>query len=241
VDGKQYIGLGLSITHAIRMNSYGLPYVDKKSDKALLDTDKFKKIVDTLVVRPTLANGYKEYIASLKKTFNNNNFMKDKNMAMFVMNYGLQDQKDFATFNWDMYPLPVFADQPKIGSQPYPNILFVTSLSKYKDQAVEVLKFLTSDEYQMITSKKGYITVLKDEKIKKAFAQELGYKDKNVANAVFYNKYASVAPKTEYDNIASRSFNKQVMKLIQGETDLNTALRTAEEETNKGIETEKSK
>jgi multiple sugar transport system substrate-binding protein len=239
-NGVQYIGLGLSVGHALLMNSLSLPYIDKNTGKAAINNDSYKRLVETLVLRPTQAAGYKERIRAINRTFNNDDFMKDRHMAMFVMNYGLQDQKDFQEFNWDMAPLPTFPEKPGIGTQPYPNILFVTATSKYKDQAVEVLKFLTSDEYQLDMAKRGFIPILKDEKIRKAFAQDMGYKDKNVVNAVFYNKVAATAPKTKYDGIVSGALNKQLIGLIKGEVDLNTALRQAEEEANKGIEAAKS-
>jgi multiple sugar transport system substrate-binding protein len=240
-NGVQYIGLGLSIGHALNLNSYSLGYVDPKTEKAAINNDSFKKLVETIVLGPTRAPGYKEKIASINRTFNNNDFMKEKTMGMFVMNFGLQDQQDFQTFEWDMAPLPVFKDKPRVGTQPYPNILFVTSFSKYKDQAVRVLQYLTSDEYQMSLSVRGYAPVVKNKEIREAFNRETKFKDKNLANAMFYNQFASPSAKTRYDGAVSGPFNSQLVKLILGETDVNTALRVAEEEGNKNIEAQKNK
>ncbi|CAG7648653.1 ABC transporter substrate-binding protein [Paenibacillus allorhizosphaerae] len=239
-SGTQYIGLGLSISHAVGMSSLSLPYVDKKTEKAAINNDNFKKLMETLVVKPSQADGYKETIASLKRTFNNDDFMKTRTMAMFIMNYGLQDQTSFNEFQWDMAPLPVFKENPTVGTQPYPGILFVSKTSKYKDQAVEVLKYLTSDEYQLDLSKRGFIPVLKDEKIKKAFGQSLPYKDKNIVNAVFSKSLAPTAPKTKYDGAVNGALGKQYVKMVTGEVDVNSALRAAEEEGNKGIESAKA-
>jgi multiple sugar transport system substrate-binding protein len=238
--GVQYIGLGLSNNHALLMNSLSLPFVDKKTEKPAINNDNYKKLMETLIMKPAQADGYKQYITSIKRAFNNNDFMKDRRMGMFVMNYGLQDQGDFKEFNWDMAPLPVFPEKPGIGSQPYPNILFVNSTSKYKEQAVEVLGYLTSNEYQLDMSKKGFAPVLKDETIRKAFGQEVSYKDKNIVNALFYNKFAPSAAKTKYDSAVNSALTKQILLLVGGETDINSALRAADEEAAKSIETMKT-
>ncbi|CAG7608455.1 hypothetical protein PAESOLCIP111_01065 [Paenibacillus solanacearum] len=240
-DGVQYIGLGLSPHHAILMNSLSAPFVDKTTEKAAVNNETFKNLLDTLVIKPTLVDGYKDAVTAIKSTINNNTFMKDRTVAMFIMNYGLQDQDYFKEFNWDMAPLPVFKEKPGIGSQPYPAVLCLSSSSKYKDQAMEMLKYLTSDEYQLDLSKRGFVPVLKDEKIKKAFAQDLGsYKNKNVVNALFFNQTAPSAPKTQYDAMVTNALIKQYLPLITGNTDVNTALRTAEEEANKSIQDAKN-
>ena len=240
-NGTQYIGLGPSFTHAISMSSYSLPFVDKATEKAAINNDKFKKIVETLIMAPAKAVGYKERIAVLKRMFNNDDFMKERNIAMFVMNFGLQGQKDFESLDWDMAALPVFKELPGVGTQPYPNFLFISNASKYKDQAMEVLKYVTSDDVQMALSKKGYIPVLKNESIRNAFAQDSNVKNKNVVKAVFANKFAPPIARTRYDGKVTGPLQTNVMKAILGEIDLNTALRVAEEEANKAIEAEKKK
>jgi multiple sugar transport system substrate-binding protein len=240
-NGRQYIGLGPSISHLLSMNSYSLPFVDKSTNKAAINNDNYKKLVQTLAIAPTQTPGYREKVASIKRTFNNDDFMKEKFIAMYIMNFGLQGQKGFEDLNWDIVSVPVFKDNPGVGTQPYPNILFVTSTSKYKDQAMEVLKFLTSDEHQMALSRKGYIPVLKNEDIKKAFAQDSSFKDKNVVKAVFTNKFAPSIKRTKYDGKVTGNLLKQITQVILGEEDLNTALKTAEEEANKAIEAEMEK
>ncbi|CAG7614767.1 ABC transporter substrate-binding protein [Paenibacillus allorhizosphaerae] len=240
-NGTQYIGLGQSYIHVLSMNAYSLPFVDKATEKAAINSDKYKKIVDTLIMAPAKAIGYKEQIATLKRLFNNNDFMKERNIAMYVMNFGLQGQKDFESLDWDMAALPVFKDNPGMGTQPYPNFLFISNASKYKDQAMEVLKYVTSDETQLALSKKGYIPVLKNESIKNAFAQDSNVKNKNVVKAVFTNKFASPIARTKYDGKLNSPLQTNLIKAILGEIDLNTALRQTEEEVNKAIEAEKKK
>lgn len=234
-NGRQYIGLAASVQHALSMNAYSLPYVDKTTDKAAVNNDKYKKIVETLVLAPAQDPGYKEKVRLLKRTFMSDDYSKDQYIAMFVMNYGLQNNMEFDTFNWDMAALPVFKENPGIGTQPYPDFYFITQTSKYKEQAMEVLKYLTSDEVQMEMSKKGHVPVLKNESIKKAFAQDSKFKNKNVVNALFTNKYASPISRTKYDSKVNGQLLSHAYRAILGDEDLNTALRLAEEEANKAI------
>ncbi|WP_218092357.1 ABC transporter substrate-binding protein [Paenibacillus solanacearum] len=237
-DGRQYIGLGVSIDHMLTMNPYSLPYVNSSTEKAAIRTEAYRKMVSKSIVEPTEASGYRDYLKSLKRTLNNNDFMKEKNVAMFVMNFYLQLQPDFETFNWDMVSLPTFGDLPSIGSQPYPNGLFLTSTSKYKDQGMEVLNYLVSDEFQTTLSKKGFVPVVKNEAVRKAFGQDSPFKDKNMIPAVFTNKPAAPIERYIHDRLVASPLTKQLARVMMGETDLNTALQMAEEEANKALEAE---
>ncbi|GAA3409037.1 ABC transporter substrate-binding protein [Paenibacillus hodogayensis] len=235
-DGIQYIGLGVSIQHMLTMNPYSLPFVSETTGKAAIDTDAFRKLVTKTILEPTEADGYRPYLASLNRTFNNDNFMKDKNMAMFVMNFYLQLQPDFNTFNWGIASLPVFGDLPGVGSQPYPNGLFITSTSKYKDQGMEVLKFMVSDEFQMELSRKGFIPVVKTKAVRDAFAQDTAFKDKQVVDALFTNKPAAPMVRSAYEGLVTAPLGANLTKVMTGEMDLNTALRVTEEQGNKALE-----
>lgn len=238
-NGTQYIGLGPSLNHILSMNSFSLPYVDKTTERAAIHNDKYKKIVETLALAPAQADGYREKVAALNRPFNNDDFMKERFIAMFFMNYGLQDQEAFSTMNWDMAALPVFRDNPGVGTQPYPNLMFIANQSKYKDQALEVLKYITSDDYQMTSSRKGFIPVLKNEAIMNAFGQDTKHKDKNLAKAMFTNKFAAPIVRTPYDSHVNGPLLKNITSVIKGEMDLNTALRMTEESANKAIEAAK--
>lgn len=235
-NGTQYIGLGPSLNHILSMNSYSLPYVDKTTGRAAINNDKYKKLVETLALAPAQADGYKEKVAAINRPFNNDDFMKERFIAMFFMNYGLQDNDAFTTMNWDMAAIPVFRDNPGVGTQPYPNLMFIANQSKNKDQALEVLNYITSDEYQMASSRKGFIPVLKNESIMNVFGQDTKHKDKNLVKAIFANKFADPIVRTRYDSSVNGPLLKNITSVIKGDMDLNTALRTTEESANKAIE-----
>lgn len=238
-NGRQYIGLASSPFHMLSMSAYSLPYVDAQTEKVALNNDSFKKLLETLILAPATAPGYKETVAELKRMPFNDDFSKHQNMAMYVMNFGLQNGADFDNLNWNMAALPVFKEKPGIGTQPYPDSYFLSKSSKHKDQAMEVLKYLVSDEFQMEMSKRGIVPVLRNEKIKQAFAQETKYRDKNVVNALFFNTYAPPIVRTKHDLLISGLLNNHLLKVMTGEEDLNTALRKTEEDGNKAIEARK--
>ncbi|MEF3308481.1 extracellular solute-binding protein [Paenibacillus sp. GYB004] len=235
-DGIQYLGLGVSINHMLTMNPYSLPFVDETGAKAAINNDAFRKLIRKSILEPTEANGYRQYLTSVNKTINNDNFMKDKNLAMFVMNFYLQLQPDFNTFNWGIASLPVFGDLPGVGSQPYPNGLFITSTSKYKDQGMEVLKFLVSDDFQMQLSRKGFIPVVKTKAVRDAFAQDTTFKDKQIVEALYTNKPAAPMARSANEGLVLSPLGANLAKVIMGQMDLNTALRQTEEQGNKALE-----
>ncbi|ULL16629.1 extracellular solute-binding protein [Paenibacillus sp. H1-7] len=235
-DGRQYVGLGISVDHMLMMNPYSLPFVNETTGKAALNNEAYRKLVSKSIIDPISGEGYQQHLATLKRTLNNDDFMKEKNVAMFVMNFYLQLQPDFDTFNWDMVSLPVFPDLPGVGTQPYPNGLFLTNISKYKDQAMEVLKYTVSDEFQTMLSRKGFVPVVKSEAVRSVFAKDTAFKDKQLIPAMFTNKPARPIYHSDMEGLVTAPLKSNLMKVMTGETDLNTALRDAEEQANKAME-----
>ncbi|UQZ83466.1 Bacterial extracellular solute-binding protein [Paenibacillus konkukensis] len=239
-DGVQYMGLVISPPHLLRMNSYSLPVLDSASGQPNFGNPKMLQLLQTTVVRAAEDDGYRTVVRD-KGLPANDGFSKQRNVAMYVMNYGLQNGKDFEGLNWDVVSLPTFKDLPGVGTQPYPNFMFISANSKKKEQAMEYIKALTSDAFQSYYAKSGRIPVLKSDEIKKLFATETAYKDKNVKNALYSNKYAAPAPKSKYDSLVERSFNKQSKNIILNNPDLNTVLATIQEDAVKTVEAEKKK
>jgi ABC-type glycerol-3-phosphate transport system substrate-binding protein len=240
-DGQvQYLGLGLSQGHYMRMNQFSLPYMDPATQKATINSDSWKQIFQTIYMNPAEPSEYRAYIEgnSGKVPFTDE-FVKTKVLAMDGL-LSNSPTTEWNNINWDMVSLPAFKSLPDIGSQSYPTYYSVTSISKHQDQAMEVIKYLTSDEFQMTLSKKGIMPVMKDEAFKNALGQEGKFKDKHY-KAVYYNKFAPIAPKSVYDLDIEKFYRKDISDLVLGKTDLNTVLRTAEEAANKKITERKNK
>ncbi|CAG7637901.1 ABC transporter substrate-binding protein [Paenibacillus allorhizosphaerae] len=236
-DGKQYLGLTVSPTHLFRMNQFSLPYVEPGKDTPTVNRDPWKKLLQKTIIEPAADEGYKAKIIELKnKLPYREALLKEQYMAMFVflssMPFTVPDE--IAPLNWDMVSLPTFSEMPGIGSQAYPTYFSVTAMSKNKEAAMEVIKFLGSDEYQTEMARKGTMPVLNNESIKKLLGQDTQFKDKNF-NAVFHNKFAPISPKTIYDVSIEKILTNKLVPLAKQEIDINTALRTAEDEANKSI------
>jgi len=137
--------------------------------------------------------------------------------------------------NWDMVSLPTFKEVPGIGSQSYPTYFSIASISEHKEEALEIMKYLISDEYQMSASKQGYMTVLDNRSVQQALGQEAKTKDKNL-KSMFLNKLPAIPLKTLYDSKAENALNRSISSVVLGKTDINSYFRESEEAANKGIE-----
>jgi ABC-type glycerol-3-phosphate transport system substrate-binding protein len=233
--GKQYYGFAYYLDHLVRMNQLSLPYLDSKMEKAAINNDKWKNFIQTTVLNQVLSAGYQS--GMLKDLQGNlpggDQFAKTQEAPIYLYQTNLLF-KEMPSFNWDITTIPTFKEAPGVGSEPYPTYFSIAKISKYKEQALEVIKYLTSDEFQMEASKKGLVPVLKNESVKKAFGQASQFKGKHF-EAIFYNKMAPIMTKTPYDDDVENPLKQAILEVARGNTDINTALRTAEEEGNKAI------
>ncbi|MDF2719374.1 MAG: extracellular solute-binding protein family 1, partial [Paenibacillus sp.] len=122
------------------------------------------------------------------------------------------------------------------GSQPYPVIITVAPTSQHRDEAFQSIAQLLTDEVQTaITSDFAAITPLKSQAVKEAFGRNVAqWKGKNVS-AIAALKPAAPARAGVFDSNATSAMSNAVLTVIAGETDLNSALRTAEEQATKKI------
>ncbi|MEF3309685.1 extracellular solute-binding protein [Paenibacillus sp. GYB004] len=241
--GKQYQGFTTSPIHLIRMNPYSLGTADLKTDTPLINKDeKWKRLYQTLFIDPANDEGYRAGLAQLTWPSNVNEFMKTQTSAMFayLSSYYMISPTELRAMNWDMVSLPTFKDAPNIGSQAYPSYFGVTAMSKYKDQAMDVLNYMTSDEAQTELARKGIIPVVTNDAVRKSLGQDSEFKSKNL-QAIFRNKFAPIPPKAPYDSNLVTLYGKYVLEMERGTIDINTAFRKVEEESVKAIAEYKSR
>jgi multiple sugar transport system substrate-binding protein len=229
--GVQYQGFGFNVGFMMQNNQLSAPFVDPKTNKALLDSNKWKTWFNTM-------KGFYENGIIVGGT---NNFFKDKTLAMFADQNIISTLVDPAnsTLKWDMVTLPSFKEAPGVGIQLNSPGYFITPSSKVKDQAFQAISVLLSDESQTTQAKLGRDTVLKDPAIKK----QLGYdfsvlRNKNTA-AFYKNKIAKTPEVTLFDGIARTVLAAKFNAVTSGQTDVNTALREAAEEATQKIEAQK--
>src|SRR5690606_2238243 len=124
-----------------------------------------------------------------------NDFVKEQTVGMFGYLSSLVYvwEENLKEVNWDMVSWPTLDSNKGVGSQSYPSYFGITSVAKEKEAAMEVLKFMVSDEFQTQMARNGIMPVLKNEAIQKELGKDSFYKDRNW-QAVFYNKFAPIPP-----------------------------------------------
>jgi multiple sugar transport system substrate-binding protein len=236
-EGIRYRGLNPG---GADLMGYGLalPYADPKTNKGLLETDSWKTVVGKaaeIYSQPGWLEG------KLPDGQGQNDFLKLKDTAMlgaWTILGSLEEMQQ--GINWDMVTLPNFKEKQGNSREVDFHILMVSKTSKHQDQAYQLISSLTSPEVQELINKSGSLPVIKKtEEHKKTFGSDMtSIKGKNI-NAVFGVKANSLhSPYTPYDGEARKQIVSAAYEAGSGNTDVNSALRSAQEKTNKYIETE---
>jgi multiple sugar transport system substrate-binding protein len=119
--------------------------------------------------------------------------------------------------------------------------MLVTSTSKHQDDAFLVISEFLSDEVQTARSRDaGTETVLKKQSVKDQFMKGLDYAAGKNIGAFFKLSAAVPGEATIYDYRGIYNTNTGLIRLLQKAKDINTALRDAEDQTNKEIQEIKS-
>lgn len=230
-DKKQYYGVRMHPTF-FRRSPHSLEFVDPKTKKAIFNNELGKQVAEMY-----LRQYEKSDIPGLAPD-GAKMFFEDRVLAMWMgLGASYNDPKRYAGLDWDMAPIPVLPERGHISVQPYPDYMYLSSTSKHKDLAVQAMEFFTSDSFQMERSKNAYTTPLKSSEIKAAFGQNAElFNGKNIS-AMSPLKYAPAASYDQYMNQAAAIIiPKHVHNVRDGKTDINSALRQAEEEVNQYIE-----
>lgn len=239
-DGTQYLGLVGNTGHMTLMNNFSLPYVDPKEGKSTLNNEKWKIVMESVFKGEAQDPGFQNYVRENKnKMPGKDEFTKKRNLATYVYFSELATDANMKGINFDIVSSPTYKELPNVGAQPIPTYAILAKTSRHKEEAMEVIKYLSSDEYQLERAKLGFITPLKNPEVRKAMGS--GYDQKLNWNAVFYNPFAAVPAKGSFENIGEKPLVSLVPDYILGNKDLNTVMREAEETANKAIEAEKRK
>ncbi|TNJ63997.1 extracellular solute-binding protein [Paenibacillus hemerocallicola] len=230
--GVQYRGLTIAFQHLMFLNQLSAPHVDGTTNKALFTADKFVRSFENL------ARFYKIPGNELPNNkFNlgtqREPFYKSLDIAMFLSLSG--SGTTFGDMNWDAVQLPFLADAPNVGPQAYPNYFYITSMSKKRDAAFQVLDYVTSLDYQTWLAERGAFPVIRDpaKLMEKFGASNPIYKGKRVSSLV-PGKFAVPTMKTRYQDITDKEVLEALGQYAAGK-DVNTALREAAERADKAI------
>jgi multiple sugar transport system substrate-binding protein len=240
--GISYRGMVVAFQALTVHNQLSLQYIDPKSNKALFAAnDSWQKHVNNLT-RFYKIPGNEVDSATIQGAAQNTFFYKDKVAAMFSTVAGASVFATNPTVNMDVATIPTYPELPGISGRPSSGVFGVSALSKHKEEAFQVLMYLTSKEYQLQRSKLGAITVLSnDADIRQAFGTEdASLKGKHI-QAINPSRFAAPGKASDYDHLALPNIINQMNAVAEGKLDVNTALRTANEATEKAIEDAKAK
>ncbi|GAA3399767.1 ABC transporter substrate-binding protein [Paenibacillus hodogayensis] len=142
--------------------------------------------------------------------------------------------------NWDMVTMPTYEQVPGKSFQVDSHNLSISSLSKHKEAAFQVIAYMTSKEIQMDISRSGYVSSLVDPEPQKVFGENLqSLKGKNT-EAIFKLQSAPLYKVHAYDSIVRAELAKALNEVLTGK-DINSALRDANDRADKLLEQQKKR
>ncbi|CAG7610790.1 hypothetical protein PAESOLCIP111_01288 [Paenibacillus solanacearum] len=235
-DGVQYIGWDPRFPDHI-ISPYTQPFVDPKTNKALVDIPLYRKILELFQAHydiPGIVSG-KSY------AYAEDVFIKDKRLAMQadwvlkILSQLLEAEEKGGAPSWDLVTNPTFEDKKGKGRHALSDMLVITKRSEHKEQAMQVIQMITSQESQMLMSKFFRIPVLNDPEIVKAFGTESPLlKDKNLAAITKYAPTPTPTPNI-YDKEVQNLIRNMRAQMALNKKDINTVLRETQEAADKKI------
>jgi multiple sugar transport system substrate-binding protein len=222
-NGIQYYGFQFNQQNMTYKNQMALAFVDRKTNKAIVNTDQWAKWMRTM--------GEFSFVEGNKPGNGQNLFLKDQTLAMYTgpslltllpdaMKNGLQ---------WGIVSLPDFDGMKGAGTQMNAPYFAIPPTSEHKDEAFQFLSVLLSEEVQTNLAAIGSIPVIQSEKAEKALGSAYPELRDNNLQAFFKDTIAKPQPYTRYDSTAANLLFKQLEEYQKGNKDVNTALRDAEE------------
>jgi multiple sugar transport system substrate-binding protein len=205
-----------------------------KDGKPNVNNEQWKKVLELAKAIESIPGN-----APVPNVHPRNQFIKDRNLAMFATgyNFNLLAQDAAAGLNWDLAQYPSHPDKPNVAGMVDEHVIFVTKTSKHKDAAFRVIEILTSDEVQKkMTRASGKLSVLKDTSIRRELGADMPALKGKHLEAIFKGTYIPAYTASSKYPDAGKILGEQVTKYLNGEQDVNTALRAAEEGIQKYIQ-----
>ncbi|CAG7626109.1 hypothetical protein PAESOLCIP111_02796 [Paenibacillus solanacearum] len=242
VDGIQYLGLNPGRPYVLS-TQLDQQWVDLKTNKPAVQTDGWKQTFDTMKQIYSIPGN----LPSVKNQFwDINPTMMNKKiqaMAMVWWNGLLLNvnklNKTGDTLNWDIVTTPVFESAPKQAPFLDQFVWSISSQSKHKDAAFDVIHYLTSTEMQKKLAESGYIPSLIEDNVRRSLgAENTALQGKNL-QSLFKSTYAK--PMVPVNFNANALMNATYEDVMYKNEDVNTALRKLDEAMLKANEENRAK
>jgi multiple sugar transport system substrate-binding protein len=229
-DGLKYQGLTIQYYNIIG-SQLNMEVLDKNGKSSMSKWLKPATLIKQIYSIPGNEGTIPGSIASMM-----NPFYKGS-LAMVAANPAvmLGAAKDHVDLQWDLATTPTFPEAPNM--DPYMNygFLSISPTSKHQEEAFKVIAYLNSDEVQLQYSREAYPPVLANPEIQKQFAAELPeLKGKNLP-ALFKHKQSDPYVNPYFDSSIDTLVKSGFNNMIKGTTDINTSLRTLDEEIDKKV------
>ncbi|CAG7608302.1 hypothetical protein PAESOLCIP111_01048 [Paenibacillus solanacearum] len=229
-NGVNYYGLNPS-SNGFLKSQLQLPVFDK-DDKAQLHTQGWQLLASTWkAIYDIPGNNATGAARDL--------FSKDRNTAMLINNSSWLLRNSLPDFNWDYVTMPTFDN--KLVSDLFGSSFSITSGSKVKDAAFQVISLYYSDEVQTAISKDAALVIgstVPD--IQKQYGVNVAAAQGKNVKADFGGQAATKVVEP-FDYVANPILNEAFNAIAAGKTDINTALREAEEKVNLKVLEEKAR
>jgi len=221
VDGVQYYGLDLDQPHDM-WTQFSDTNIDPETDK-----------VD-------ISDNYRRYLEYIDDVFSIPGYPTDEPSEM-LHNWGsLFDEGDIAMYtgktafldhdNIDIAAYPTWEGEEFEGLKPEPNTsaYAITEPNEHKEETLEVIAYLLSDEVQTEKSKKGTASILINEDILEVYGDDNeDLKNKNT-DSLFMNEYATGLEK--YSEHGDGENWEAPLEWVDSDQDINEFLRELKEE-----------
>jgi multiple sugar transport system substrate-binding protein len=237
--GQQYRGFDFGPTFFLGFNQLSLPYVDPKTEKAAVGTDAWRQIFETYGKFYRIPGNESNPQRTENDFYGNKTLAMRAGTTMFPVLLDLE--KKGQPMNFDIVSFPTFPEAPKTGLQTVTAGFGLPPHSKHKEQAMQIISLMLSEEVQKEGAEIFRLPVIRSEAAMNAIGKFYPSLAKINVKALTYNTNALTKVVTPYDDIAKSVMVQKFNEFKQGSKDVNTVLREAEADINKKITEEKSK
>lgn len=238
--GEVFRGFSGNLLGMLRDNPFSVPILDPSRD-GLAEESTWQRIFTEFMKLYTIPNNkIGDTIALEGAAFNTGKVAMQAHLhSVYLV---LPEEID-----WDIVSFPTMNGAPAVTSQRGPAYWSITSTNKHKEESFEVIMEMLSDEIQTTDSRMGIPSTLADTNVNKVLGSDHPiYSQKNMG-AVHYHQSSTPTPKRKSDLIdIPLSQQASVMQgafhnAAIGNSDINTALREANEKLVQLVNEEKEK
>ncbi len=218
-------------------------------------------ILDPVTGKPTLTTnpGWKKVFDVLKKSYevpgyigeedryqyanDDDIFFNEQNLATLAFNLAhlvgpLEElRQQGVELDWDFAPFPNFEEN--LGTNRGANVhsVFVTKTSKHKDEAFQVIANLLSEEVQEKLARTGRVPTVTNEELEKLYGADIPVLQGKKIENIFSTEPRKVIKPHEFESDVRKFVNDAAKRLALEGIDVNTALREAQANIEKELQT----